>query len=439
MKRKLLWKWAGLIGLVCLALVVLIPPAQAFEGRAGDTVVIAAGEVIDDDLYVGAGSFTLEGAVKGDLVVVGSTIEINGTVEGDLMAAGQSVTVNGVVMDDARIAGAVLTLRGNAQIADDVIGAGYSLETQAGSSVGGDLVFGGYQALLAGDIEEDVSAGAGGLALRGSVGGNVDADVGEPGDQPPFSPFMFMPGMPAVPSVSPGLTVGEGAKVGGNLDYTSAAEVDIPAGSVAGEITRQAPVVEAEEEAPSPTVQLLDHLRRFVALLLVGLLMLWLVPAGTQRVADVLQARLLPSLGWGVVSIAAVILAFLVILVAMILLAVVLGFVTLDNLVGIVIVLGLLALFVLAVLFAIAVAYVTKIAVSFSGGRLILARLNPEWAGGRVWPLVVGLVIFVILTAIPWLGGLINLVVVLLGLGVLWLLGRESLRQRPATPGTVEA
>lgn len=441
MKPKLFWKRAGLIGLACLVLLALVSPVQAFEGRGGDTVVIAADEVIDGDLYVGANTFILDGTVKGDVIVAGRDVEINGTVEGDLLAAGQSVTVNGIVKDDVRIAGAVLTVREAAQVGDDVVAAGYSLEAQPGSSIKGDLTIGASQALLAGDIDGDVLAGAGGLALRGRIGGNVKANVGEPGDQPAFSPFMFIPGMPAAPSVPGGLTLGEGARIGGNLQYTSATELSVPAGVVAGAVTREEPAVEveeAEEEAPTPVAWVLGHVRRFVALLLVGLLMVWLVPTWTRRSVEVLQARPLPSLGWGVVTIAAVILAFLVILVAMILLAVVLGLVTLDNLVGTVIVLGLLALFALAVLFALTVAYVAKITVSFLGGRLILSRLNPAWADGWVWPLVVGLVIFVILTAIPWVGGLLNLIAVLLGLGALWLLGREILRPGPAVPAEVE-
>jgi hypothetical protein len=91
MKQKRFRKWVGLIGLICLVLFTFAPTALAFEFREGDTVVIGAGEVVEDDLYVGANTFTLDGTVKGDLIVFGSTIEINGTVEGDLIAAGQSV------------------------------------------------------------------------------------------------------------------------------------------------------------------------------------------------------------------------------------------------------------------------------------------------------------------------------------------------------------
>ncbi len=433
MKQKRFWKWVGLIGLTGLILFTLTATALAFESQGGDTVVIEADEVIEDDLYVGAGTFTLNGTVKGDLIVFGNTIEVNGTVEGDLIAAGQTIVVKGTVADDARLAGQVLTLDSGAQVGDDVVAAGFSIEGRKDSSVGGDFIYAGYQAFLVGDVAQDLKVAAGGLQLSGSVGGDVDAKVGEAGKERP--PTFFMPGAPAAPSIPMGLTVDEGARIGGKLDYTSAGEVSIPAGVVAGVITHHMPEVEAKEEAVvSPLGRFLGHLQRLVALLLVGLLVVWVIPGWTRRVTDALRARPLPSLGWGVVTIAAVFLAFLIILVAMILLAVVLDAVKLGNLVGTVIVLGLLAIFVLAVLFGLTIAYFTKIVVSFLGGRLLLGLLKRDWAEGRIWPLVVGVVLFVILTAIPFLGGLINLVVVLLGLGALWLLGRDLYRQKRAAP-----
>jgi hypothetical protein len=93
----------------------------------------------------------------------------------------------------------------------------------------------------------------------------------------------------------------------------------------------------------------------------------------------------------------------------------------------------------LAFFFSIAVAYITKVVVSFLGGRLILARLKPDWAEGRIWPLVVGVVLFVVITAIPVLGWLVNRVVELLGLGALCLLGYDIYRQRRAAPVEAEA
>ena len=81
--------------LLTLMTMVFASPAQAFDGRSGEKIVIEPGEIIDDDLYVTANEFTFEGTVKGDLVVFGTTILVNGTVEGDLIAAGQSVVING--------------------------------------------------------------------------------------------------------------------------------------------------------------------------------------------------------------------------------------------------------------------------------------------------------------------------------------------------------
>jgi cytoskeletal protein CcmA (bactofilin family) len=443
MKQKRFWKWTGFIGLICLVLFTLVPVALAFESRGGDTVVIGAGEVIEDDLYVGANRFTLDGTIKGDLIVFGTTIEINGTVEGDLIAAGQSVTVRGTVTDDARIAGMALTLDSEAQVSDDVVAAGFSIEDK-GSSVGGDFIYFGYQALLAGEVAEDLTVAANGLQLSGSVGGDVKADIGEAEEGPPPTFFMtFMRDVPAMPSVPVGLTVDEGARIGGKLDYTSAREWSVPAGAVAGAITRHKPEVEVKEEVVVSPAQraaawFLGHLRRLVTLLLVGLLMVWVVPGWTKQVAGALQAKPLPSLGWGVVSIAVFILALLVILITTIIVAVVLGVITLGGLAGTTVWTGILTMALLAFFFSIAVTYITKVVVSFLGGRLILACLKPDWAEGRIWPLVVGVVLFIIITAIPILGWLVKLVVVLLGLGALWLLGRDVYRQRRAAPVGVE-
>jgi len=213
---------------------------------------------------------------------------------------------------------------------------------------------------------------------------------------------------------------------------------------VAGAITRHRPEIEVEEKViVSPAKRAADwflgHLRRLVTLLLVGLLMVWVVPSWTEKATAALQAKPLPSLGWGVVSVAAFILALLVILIVTIIVAVVLGIITLGGLAGTTAWTGGLVIALLVFFFSIAVAYVTKVVVSFLSGRLILARLKPDWADGRIWPLVVGVVVFIIITAIPILGWLVNLAVVLLGLGALWLLGRDIYRQRQAAPVEVEA
>ena len=125
MTKENLLKLLGGLFLLVFLLMGLATPAQAFETRSGDTVIVEADEVIDDDLYVTANTFTLKGTVKGDLVVVGNSIKIasTGVIEQDLMAAGQSVVIEGQVGDDARISGAGLVVADDGEVADDLVAA----------------------------------------------------------------------------------------------------------------------------------------------------------------------------------------------------------------------------------------------------------------------------------------------------------------------------
>ncbi len=440
------WKMPVITGLALLAISLTGLTAWAFDGRSGNVVTIDTDQVIDDDLYVAARTFTLNGTVKGDLVVVGSTIEINGTVEGDLIAAGQSVVVNGTVKDDARIAGYALTVGG--QVMDDLLAAGFSLEDKPESKVGGDLVFVGYQARLAGDVGRNVKVNGGAVELAGAVGGNVSVDVGgnEPSTGMPTG-FPFYPGLPTVPSVRGGLTVDEGARIAGNLKYTANVKASIPSGVVAGntDFTQYVPEVKPTAERPAPGLAarvgtwFVRQLRRLITLLLVGALMMWLVPEWTRKIAGIVQTKPLPSLGWGVVAIAAFVLLMLVLVIVTIVLAIVFGIVTLGELAGRFVTLGGLALGATGLGFSLVWTYVTRIAISLLLGQLIFRLFKSQAAEHRWWPMLLGVVVFVIITAIPVLGWLATLATVLLGLGAVWLWAYEKLKGRTAVPVVAKA
>jgi len=138
-------------------------------------LTIGANQVINDDLYLAGTTITIDGTIKGDAIVAARQVTINGTIEGDLIAAGQTIIVNGTVGDDIRMAGQVLMLGQSARVADDVIAAGFSLENQAGSAIGGNLRLWSAQALLAGTVQQNVTAQTISLELRGSVRGNMQA------------------------------------------------------------------------------------------------------------------------------------------------------------------------------------------------------------------------------------------------------------------------
>jgi cytoskeletal protein CcmA (bactofilin family) len=442
-------KLASIFTLVTLMVLILATPAYAFEGRDGEKVVIGANEVIEDDLYVGANEFVLEGTVKGDLIVGGSIITINGTVEGDLWAAGQAIIINGVVMDSARIAGAGLQLGDDAQIGGDLLAAGASLETQAGSAVGKDLLVAAAQALLAGDVGRDVLAGTAALELRGKVGGDVKAYVDQTEETVSGpSPNMYMQqNIPlTLPSVSPGLTIAEGASIAGDLEYSSTYDLTFPGSSVDGRVNRVEPEIsEGVVRTPPTPLQktgkwALNLLRTAVTLVLFALLLGWLTPKFLKTTSGKLETQTWPSLGWGAITWAAFFFALLLIVIVMIAGGIIFGVLTLGGISGTIIWLGILSMFALTVAFVLATAYVSKIVVGTAIGKWIFSKTNPSLAEHGFWPMIVGVIIIVLvvglfnfpLVPLGFFGWLLNFVVVLFGLGSLWLWGRERFSKQPA-------
>ena len=404
-------------GLALLVGLITASTAWAVETRSGDTVVIGPDEVVDDDLYVTANNVVIDGTIRGDLVAFGQNITVDGTVEGDLIAAGRSVEIRGTVEDDARIAGLTLLLGEGAEVEDDLIAAGFSLQNMPDSAVGGTLLYAGYQALLQGTVDEDVSVAANGLELGGEVGGNVDAEVdGEDGGPPPF----LFAQQAAAPAVGSGLTLTDSAVVGGDLTYESSTEARIdPQAQIEGEVIGEERPAE-EEDTYTFADAVFDHLRSFVALLLVGLILIWIAPNWVRRRAGTVLDRPVASLGWGVLGLVAFLTLGVAILLATLVLAVILGLLTLGGLVALIVVLGLLAEVVLVLAFWISTNYLAQIVVSFLVGLLLVEAVRPGRGRGRVLPLVVGLILYVILRAIPVLGFIVSLAVVLLGLGALF-------------------
>jgi len=173
-------------------------------------------------------------------------------------------------------------------------------------------------------------------------------------------------------------------------------------------------------------------------LILLGLLLGWLFPRFMQAVDEKLRSQPLPSLGWGAVAWAAFFFMLLAIFVVTVLSAILLGVLTLGGLSASVVGVGILLFFGLIVTFGLASGYVSSIIVAETLGKWIMGRSNPAMAEHKVWPLVVGVGVLVLviglltfpLVPLGFLGWLVTCAVGLLGLGALWLWGREAWRTR---------
>lgn len=432
---KTVQRFLAVLTLAAILALTIATPALAFDGRAGDTIVIEAGEVIEDDLYISADEFTLEGTVNGDLIVFANTVYINGTVNGDLIAAGNTIVINGTVTDDVRTAAAAIQFNEKSVTSGDVIAASASLETKTGGSIAGDVIYAGAQALLAGSVGDDLRVAVSGLEVRGEIGGDVLAEVADAQDGAP-SPSMYINEVQVpIPTVNPGLTLGDEAKINGSLTYTQSADVNIPAGAVAGKVTRNEPVVDEDIVPAPPTATQVaaswtfDLLRRIATLAIFGLLLAWLAPAFLKGLTEKLQTQPLPSFGWGVVAYAAFFFALLLIVIVMIVGGILFGIISLGGVTGTIIWVGILAIFALIVGFVLFTGFGAQILAAWLSGKWILGRVNSALTEHKVWPLLIGVVIIGLLVSLPLIGWVFGMLIMFFGLGALWLWGRDQMKK----------
>jgi hypothetical protein len=271
--------------------------------------------------------------------------------------------------------------------------------TTISGEVGGDLRAATGQARIEGRVGEDVALGAGQATVASGVqiGGDLIFGAGR----------MQMDGAVA------------GSVLGSTGNYSQG-------GSVAGseQVNIQQP-----EEAPAPTLadRAVDVLRRYVSILAIGALLLWLASRVLRGAADAARERTLLSLGVGLLGFIAVIVALVLLFLVTVLVAIVLALAGLGSLTGLTVFGGLLVGAILVFLLVLAVAFVAPATVGLALGRLLLRGEDRSYLS-RLGALAVGVLVVVLVAAIPLLGGFLEALVVLLGLGALLLRMNPSRR-----------
>ncbi len=341
-------------------------PVLAADLRSGDTITVASGEVVDDDLYIAGSTITIDGTVNGDLWACGNTITVNGEVKGSIVAIGQTVSINGNVGHAARLAGEKVNISGN--VSGDLIVFASEATISSQAKIDGDFLFGSGNVRMDGPIGRNVKGGGSDVTISNVVGGNAELSVEN-------------------------LTLTSTANIQGNLTYTSKNEADIQAGArVGGKTIQNMP----EVKKPAPFSGIGGKILGFLMAFVTGLIIILVVPRRSASAADSIRNKPWASLGWGAVilfatPIAAILVCFTVI--------------------GIPVGLISLALYAVAV-------YISQVFVSLFLGRWIIGRFRETDSKAiMVGALASGLAIITILKLIPYLGFWIGLAVALFGLG----------------------
>jgi cytoskeletal protein CcmA (bactofilin family) len=304
--------------------------------------------------------------------------EVAGTVEDNTFMGGQRVTVQSgaVIGGDLFIFAQTGTVAG--QVGGDVYCMCQELIITAEGSVGGRVESMSELLTISGDVEGPIEFSGGILTIDGTLrrGGNVHTGV---------------------------LEIGPGATVGGILQYESPREaIPDPEAVITGELRHIAPVVlegaeiDVEEDAGWFGLSwVLWKLWHFGSSFLVGALLLALGGAAARTPATRLSRR--PALGLGVGFVISIIMPV-------------------GGLIFMILVIGI-PLGVLILMTFLVALYLARLVAAQALGALILRRLRGGQEPCPYLSLAVGLVVFFVLVAIPYLGFLLWLAALYLGLG----------------------
>ncbi len=341
---------------------------------------VAPGQVINHDYFAYGESVEISGTVNGDVYAAGAQVLVDGTINGDLLAAGGKIIISGDILQNARIAAGRVTIDGN--IGKNLTLAGGQVELTKTGRIQGGLVAAGGDIHVAGDVARDVVLGAGSVTVSNKIGGRASV-------------------------AAPRIRLTSQADVGGDFRFWSknTPSIDDRAKVSGSIIKREFP------KAGLPSVEklfavwvgmkLFITLASFTSTLALGLLLIHLYPQFSQRALSQLKERPLASIGLG----------GLVLIVTPVLVGL-LGI----TLLGIPLAIFLMGLFLIYI-------YLARIFVIAWAGQAIFEKLGKGHQEKLAF--ISGLVLYSLLTFIPFLGWAITFLVILFGLGTLLLTKKE--------------
>ena len=433
---------------------------SAAEFPKGETIPV--NETIDDDVFISGNDVVIDGTVNGILFAGGETVTLNGMVNGDavlmgetiivsdsavvdgnLVITGANITMNGSVSGSVFGGSAAMVLEKNAEVRRNFYYGGFSLTTDEGSVVGKDLLTGNYQSMLSGTIERDLKIGAGAVELNGTVGRNAVIEVGD--DQAPEESMAWMQFNPTlnhyVPVViEPGIRVSDSASVDGKLTYRSSInQTNTLEKITSGAVVYQTPVsgvdnigginYSSDEVQPFNSnfpnfvwrTAAMNVARNFIKLMALGAIALWLLSKPFKKIVDASYKEPLKAMGWGFVVMAVGFLSALILPLVFIMVGIMIGYISLGSLLYVWFGLVGLTYLLASSLFFFAVFTLSKLVAAYMFGNWIMKTVFQE-TEEKVWlNLLIGVLLFVIIRAIPFIGWVAALAAILIGTGAFWL------------------
>jgi cytoskeletal protein CcmA (bactofilin family) len=363
------------LGLAVLAVLASPTPSSALDLHFHeDEVTVAAGETVDQTMIINANTVRVDGVVDGDLIVVlARRLIVRGEVRGNVFSSARTIEMSGKVAGNFHGAGETIRLDG--QVGGNMYSISELLTLADAASVGRDSTHVAEGARVEGAVGRDLFVFGDWVEVRGSVARDVETRADR-------------------------VTLLDTARVGGDVDalFWDENEVEVAPGAVV---------------AGAVNSRMHEHWRRSrFARYTSAHFYVWLViRLGAAFVLGMLLYALFPrlfaahletagafghSLGVGFLTLVVTPIALLLVGI---------------TLLGIPVALVGLALYLISL-------YVSGILISALVGTQITRPGAETWRSFGL-ALLVGLVIVIVASAIPFVGHPIRFVVVLTGLGLL--------------------
>jgi hypothetical protein len=364
-------------------------PASAIDFRGGgpsgrnqETVVVAAGETLDDTLIAGGDTVIVEGTITGDLLAGARRVVIRGKVMGDVIAGAQSIEIdnNGVVEGNIIGFGQKIQIRG--RLGRNLYGFGQEITADRQGDIGGNMMGFGQQITVDGNVGRDLTAFMQRVDVRGNIKNNLQAN-GQFINV--MSPAHIGGNLVAGVPDKENLRVDSGAFIGGKTDLHIA------------------------PKRPSQYSTAWFYIWQIVwlaAAFITGMVLFWLLPTAGRPELNT-RNGLLTAGAIGFLAAVATPIA-----------AIIIGI----TLIGLPIALTSLALWALGL-------YLAKIVLAVFVGRSLLTSPHTSTAIA----LLVGLILVLIVVDLPYVGGIANLILTCFGFGAFLMAVYRSRSARPVT------
>ncbi len=378
--------------LVVLSVTFFVPPVYAKDNKTPVNVVLEKAQTVQGDYFAAGDSVHLSGTVNGDAYVAGGVVTVDGTINGDLLVAGGTIRVEGPVKNDVRALGGSVTFT-NTVGGNVTIGAG-SVIVSPQAKMGGSMVAGAGTLDLYGPLAKGLTAGVGTLTSNTAIGGNVLLAAED-------------------------IALQSKTKIAGDITYWSQKEAVVADNvTLSGEMifhevkddeAKASQVAKSTATGFVRTVSAIGAILvtlGFVALYIAGLIILWLMPALSEKTVNMMRKNSWGSFGLGVVAVIGL---------------PILGVTSLFTVVGIP--LGIFLFTVLGLL-----CFVGHIYAALFVGRSVFRGFNATGVH-NAWQLLTGMILVGIVSVIPILGWLVKGILVLIGTGAVLFEKQDVYRQ----------